>query len=220
VYPLILAFLLTLNPTNSCPSYDEVRVKVQKSRLQEAETALRCRIQENPRDFDSLRLLSDVLWWTGNAEESRALLEPMQAQEDKEFLYYRHDRLSLYRLTLRWEPVLDHRNNLSHESFVESLVHYHAKNSIRVSYEHLSRSFSSHLTEKDDRFTLGHIWNPLPPFYLDLSGSYSPNANFSPEFRLRAEPHWVLPGENDLGLSFQWAKYSGSNSLSLYPSWL
>jgi hypothetical protein len=202
-----------------CPSFTSARSAYASQNTNEAIRILECLIHQNPKDYDSRRLLSDLFWWEGHYEKSKkeaqSVLSEIQTDTSGDFdemeFFLKH-RVNRFRLSgnldyfnaasgsvpqtgMNWKGELTYRTKQASE--------------FRVGYSNLQRVFKDGTNINNQIFNLGKLHHFSKSFYLDTNLTYSNNAVFSPLWSVYAEPHWVTNGGSDFSLGSSFSQFTG-----------
>ena len=192
----------------------------------EARTAIGCLKREHPKDADVLRFSSDIDWWEGRVDSSQEAAREALALDpwttNPELAIHLTERAEPFHLNITGEGVWGEGRSTSEFS---GLLDYRLpdRDHVSVGFSRFARTFPDSTTLTDRTYQLGYVRVQGERTYIESVASYSSDHQFSPEFTIGVEPHYVFTDDSDVSLLLKYLHYVSGNTSEevgmLAPGW-
>jgi len=206
---------------SKCESWQSARDTFLKGNRREAISSLECEIKQNPKNLDAALLLSDLYWWNGETEESKAWAERVLVNSSYDF----HTRRRLKNRTSRWSlsPTIlavSTQSSRGYEYNLDVGYTYSGKSKVSFGATRVQRTYGSASSLVDNSLQLRNSFPIQEKIYVEAEGSVSSQPTFLPNWRLALTPHYVIREGSDASLGIQLSHYSaGISPLLIRPGW-
>jgi hypothetical protein len=175
-----------------------------------------------PRDLDIKRFISDIYWWQGNVEKSVATAEAAESlspwDEDPDTAIHLAERSRPWRLTASVDEIWGDQQTGT-EFFGLLDYRYTARDHINAGFSRIARNYDNGSSYDDRVFRVGYARLQGKRSYVETAVTYSPDHNFSPEYTLSVEPHYVLEDDSDVSFLVEYLHFTAENAVEFSPGW-
>lgn len=223
VFLLLNAFLsFSVRGQDPCPSYEAARDFLSLNELDRAKVAIECRVREFPQDRDLLRLYGDVLRKKGNTAEAAQIFQrvyhlALQNPKDDDLAVYSKRQTSHFSLATSYQSVWTSGDRHSNEFGFDGTLQPMESLGFGLGFDRISKGLPGGLSLEDSVYRGSLTAALLTWSYVESLVSYSPEAHFSPTWKLGLEPHFVVHDETDLSLGLRLGLYEHSTVFLLRP---
>jgi len=192
-----------------CPVLSEARSLYLLGRTSLAVQALECRRQHDPNDVESLRLLSDIYWWTLESDSSlKVAQEGVQQATQTDLTRHFYRRQARLRLSSDYQFTDGIQGRVGHEMEGRVAARYWRRNEIEGGFRQVGRAYRDRALSYDSVWMLSHQALLTPFFALGAKAEYSRHPSFTSE--------WLLSVTSQV----YWKNYEGSLEIltKKYPS--